>query len=91
MSLAAQSYVSTNGKLMAIGHGGLDFSCANHHLLAGQGHHAFVWMTGKFTWLPARASAVNACNEHDQLVGWTTVKGRKVAGTQPVHAALWSH
>jgi probable HAF family extracellular repeat protein len=89
-SLSATSFVWSSGKLLALDRW-VDFTCANHHLLAGARNHAFVWMNGKITWLPARKSAVNGCNEQDQIVGWTVVKGAKVSGTFPVHAALWSH
>jgi len=90
LNLSATSFVWSNGKLLPLNRR-VDFTCANRHLLAGARNRAFVWMNGKLTWLPARKSAVNDCNDHDQIVGWTVVKGTRVNRTQPVHAALWSH
>jgi probable HAF family extracellular repeat protein len=90
VGMSAASYVWSNGKLLPL-NGWVDFTCANHHLLAGQRRHAFVWMNDKLTWLPAKRSGVNGVNESDQIVGWTVVEGAKVGGTAPVHAALWSH
>src|SRR5205085_1571832 len=85
------AYVWSAGRLLTVSSSWLDFTCGNSHLLAGQRRRAFVWMHDTLTWLPAGASGVNACNDHDQLVGWSTVHGPQIDGRAPVHAMLWSH
>jgi probable HAF family extracellular repeat protein len=86
-----QTFVWSNGTLLPVWNGAVEFSCANAHLLAGYSNYrAFVWMNDALTWLPGRESEVAGVNAHDQVVGSTGVKGPKIGGTQPIHAALWS-
>jgi probable HAF family extracellular repeat protein len=90
LNTGSQAFVWSNGKLLPAWNDYLDFTCANAHLLAGQGYRGFVWMNDKLTWLPGRRSGVTDVNAHDQVVGWTMFKGPAIAGNKPVHAALWS-